>query len=75
MARWDQLFAGNFQKADGHGWRTGELDFWLQFRSARLSDEVANSMGWFLAAEMVPRQILANRETATAVVEEQSNPG
>jgi len=66
--------ARNFQKAGGHGWRTGELDLRLRFRRARLRDEVANSMGWFLAAETDPRQVLTNRETAAAVVEEQNKP-
>jgi len=64
MAGRDQLLAGNFQKAGGHGWHTGELDLWLRFRRARFRDEVPNSMGWFLAAETDPRQVLANRETA-----------
>jgi len=40
----------------------------------RLRDEVANSMGWFLAAETDPRLVLANRETAVAILEEQSTP-
>jgi hypothetical protein len=70
MAGRDQLLAGNFQKASSHGWRTGELDLWLWFRRARLRDEVANSMGWFLAAETDPRLVLINRETAAAAVEE-----
>lgn len=37
----------------------------------RLRGEIANSMGWFLAAETDPRWVLANRETAAAVVQEQ----
>jgi hypothetical protein len=31
-------------------------------------------MGWFLAAETDPRLVLANRETAVAILEEQSTP-
>jgi hypothetical protein len=64
MAGRDKLLAGNFQKAGGHGWRTGELDLQLWFRRAWFRDEVANSMGWFLAEETDPWQVVANRETA-----------